>query len=410
MPATPQPLDAPPPPLTLTVRNGPLEGKLIELHDHGTFLVGRGPGVNLVIEGDPHMSRRHFCIEYNPPLASVIDMRSRAGTFLNDERIEQSRLRDGDRIRAGLLVFEVRFPGGEGTVPLPAGESEWPMTISTPNTLTIPGFAVEEEVGKGGMGVVYRARRLADGQIFAIKTILPAVAPGLTALARFQREAEVLQKLQHPNIVRFHETGEVGGQLYFVMEFVEGRCASGLVREAGPLPLARVTDLGCQLLDALDHAHRMGFVHRDVKPGNLLLAVVEGREVLKLADFGLAKTYQASALSGLTISGMSGGTPEFMPPEQVSDFRSARPASDLYAVAASLYHLLTGQHVYERSRNHTELLLRILQDEPIPLRDPYPGPALPEPLGTVIRRGLARDPALRYPDAKSMREALTAGR
>jgi serine/threonine protein kinase len=393
--------------LTLTVVGGPLAGKVIELHDHGTFLVGRGPGVNLVVEGDPHLSRRHFCIEYNPPLASVSDLRSRAGTFLNDERVEQSRLRDGDRIRAGLLVFEVRFPGGEGTLSLDVQE-HWPHTAVIP--LAIPGFALEEELGRGGMGIVYRARRLADGQLFALKTILPAVAPGPIPLGRFQREVEVLQRLQHPNIVRFHQTGATGGQLYFVMEFVQGRSASALVREAGPLAPDRVIDLGCQLLDALAHAHAQGFVHRDVKPGNLLLGTVAGREVLKLADFGLAKTYQASALSGLTLSGTSGGTPEFMPPEQVSDFRSARPASDLYAVAACLYYLLTGQHVHAHESSHMDLLLRILQEEPIPLRVPDPGPPLPEPLGAVIRRGLARDPAQRHPSAQAMRADLAQTR
>jgi serine/threonine-protein kinase len=323
---------------------------------------------------------------------------------LNEERVEQSQIRDGDRIRAGLVVFAVRFPGGEGTLDLP-GPSAWPSPLAgaSPN-LAIPGFAVEEELGRGGMGVVYRARRLTDGQVFAIKTILPAVAPGRSALGRFQREAEVLQRLQHPHIVQFHQAGEAGGQLFFVMEYVRGQSASSLVKEDGSLSADRVRALGLQLLDALGHAHEQGFVHRDVKPGNLLLTHESGKEILKLADFGLAKTYQASGLSGLTLSGMSGGTPEFMPPEQVTDFRSARPASDLYAAAASLYHLLTGQHVYERARTHTELLVRILQEEPIPLRGG--GPPIPEPLGSVIRRNLAREPGQRHANARAMREAL----
>src|SRR5262249_13508471 len=154
---------------------------------------------------------------------------------------------------------------------------------------------------------------------------------------------------------------------------------------------------------ALGFAHEQGFIHRDVKPGNLLLKPDGSSEVLKLADFGLARAYRESALSGLTVLNTSGGTPQFMPPEQVEDFHSAKPPADQYAAGATLYYLLTGQHVYEPCTSLVELFNCILHDDPIPLRPTASGPALPPPFAEVIRRSLARRPEERFPDVRAMR-------
>jgi serine/threonine-protein kinase len=129
---------------------------------------------------------------------------------------------------------------------------------------------------------------------------------------------------------------------------------------------------------------------------------------VKLADFGLARAYEVSAMSGLTLSGQSGGTPEFMPPEQVRSFRVAQPAADQYSAAATLYYLATAQHIYEKASSMMDLLVRILQEEPIPLRPGASPPAMGGALGPVIRRALARQPADRYPDVRAMRSALQA--
>src|SRR5436189_104546 len=139
------------------------------------------------------------------------------------------------------------------------------------------------------------------------------------------------RELRHPHIVGFRDMGEVGGQLYFAMEFVRGSDAHRLLKTHTLLPIGRAVGLVCQLLEALEYAHAKGFVHRDIKPANLLVEEAGGREVPKLADFGLARVYQTSQLSGLTMMGDVGGTVAFMAPEQITHYREAKPPVDQYA-------------------------------------------------------------------------------
>jgi serine/threonine-protein kinase len=257
------------------------------------------------------------------------------------------------------------------------------------------------------MGVVYLAQPEGGGPPIALKTILPAVRPPRLALARFLREAEVLMQLRHPHIVSFRDLGHADNRLYFAMDFVEGRDAAALVKEEGPLEVARAVRLACQLLGALEYAHGRGFVHRDIKPGNLLVAPAGGPagEAVQLADFGLARAYQASQLSGLTLTGAPGGTPAFMPPEQVTNFRGAQPAADLYSTAATLYFLLTGLLVYDEAGSTLDLYLKILKEDPVPVRSRRPD--LPEGLAAVVHQALARNPQARFADAAAFRTALT---
>jgi serine/threonine-protein kinase len=267
-----------------------------------------------------------------------------------------------------------------------------------------PGYRVVRELGRGGMGVVYLAQRLADDKPVALKTIKPAGDAGDEAVQRFLREADVLRQLDHPNVVAFRELGQAGGRLFFVMDYVEGRDAAALLREAGPWPVARAVGVVGQLLDALQYAHDRGFVHRDVKPHNLLLAQEGGREAARLADFGLARVYQASRLSGLTMTGQIGGTMAFMAPEQITSFRESRPPVDQYAAAATLYNLLSGRLTHDFPSSSQERLLMILQAAPVPLGARRPD--LPPGLAEVVHRALAKEPAARYASAAAFRQAL----
>jgi serine/threonine-protein kinase len=256
--------------LLLEVIEGPVAGQTYSLSGHASFFVGRGAGVHLPLVGDNTLSRVHFCVEYNPPQAQLVDCNSKNGTACNGSRLDPGTrvdLRDGDVISAGDVKIRVRLVGGEPTVTnwsATAGHHGMPAALTDATLPWLPGFRIEEEVGRGGMGVVYRARRESDGATVAVKTVLPALSPRGDTLARFQREVSILGQLDHPHIVRFHESGMSRGVVFFVMEFIQGASASRLVKQRGAFPLDRVVAIGCELLSALEHAHARGFVHRDV--------------------------------------------------------------------------------------------------------------------------------------------------
>jgi serine/threonine-protein kinase len=410
--------------VTLTVAEGPHRGQAFTFAEHDTFLVGRSPEAHFSLPDDPYFSRMHFLVEVNPPLCRLLDLQSRNGTEVNHRKVQAADLQDGDEIKGGRTVLRVAIdrhePGGDVEVTrafpeAPAARASAPLSLQQPVDLgaeactgpptvpAIPGYQVERKLGEGGMGTVWLARHESDGSLVAIKTIKPAAVPEHAAIQRFLREAAILQRLRHPHIVAFRGEGEAGGLLYFVMDYVPGRDARWLVQEHGPLPVGRAVRLVCQMLEGLAYAHALGFVHRDIKPANLLVTESEP-ETAKLADFGLARAYQASPLSGLTLTGAVAGTPAFMPPEQVRDFRSVRPAADQYAAAATLYHLLTAKPLYDGAADPTALLRLVLTSDPVPLRQRRPD--LPEGLAAAVQRALARKPEDRFPDAEALRREL----
>jgi serine/threonine-protein kinase len=443
--------------IVLAVTAGPHEGKEFAFAGHDTFIVGRSKRAHFQLPAkDLFFSRVHFMVELNPPHCRLMDLGSRNGTCVNGQRVQVADLQDGDQIRAGITTLRVNVEGGAGAAPewVPNEDARpwWggaagppgprspkleasrtvaaaPETVAegtlrsegsslahdaippppreeapAPGLPALPGYELLEELGRGGMGVVYRARRQADGALVALKMITPAVAATRPEIERFLREADILRALSHPNIVGFREMGEANGRLYFAMDYVPGTDAQRLLKAEGPLPVRRAVALVCQLLEALEHAHAQGYVHRDIKPGNLLVTQVDGREVVKLADFGLARVYQTSQLSGLTMMGDVGGTLAFVAPEQLTHFRDAKPAVDQYSAAATLYTLLTQRFVYDLPREAEKRLLMILQDDPVPLASRRAG--LPPKLVQAVHRALARDPADRFADVQALRRAL----
>ena len=268
----------------------------------------------------------------------------------------------------------------------------------------IPGYQIIQEIGRGSMGVVYQAIREHDGAVVALKTITPAVTPSAADLGRFQREASILYELDHPHIVAFRDMGEAHGIIYFAMDYVRGTDAGRLLKKHGPMSVRRAVGLICQLLQALDYAHAKGFVHRDIKPSNLLVKVEDDREVALLTDFGLARVYQASKLSGLTLLGDIGGTVPFMAPEQITDFRNVKPPADQFATGATLYTLLTGRFIHDFPRQDEKRLLMILHEAPVPIQERKPD--IPKELAGVIHRTLEKDPTDRFADVRTLRRAL----
>ncbi len=223
------------------------------------------------------------------------------------------------------------FPSDATT--LPPGAPAGPRAGAT---VRVPGYEPLGELGRGGMGVVYRARQTALGRVVALKMILSGAHAGADDLARFRTEAEAIARLQHPNIVQIYEVGEHDGLPFFSLEF----CGGGSLDRslAGkPLPPRDAALLVVTLARAMQAAHEKGVIHRDLKPANVLLAE-DGTP--KITDFGLAKRLDAA---GQTVTGSVMGTPSYMAPEQAEGKKAVGPAADVYALGAILYECLTGR-------------------------------------------------------------------
>lgn len=395
--------------LTLTVIAGPHAGREFGFDGRDSFLVGRGSDAHLQLSAaDPYFSRRHFVIELNPPRCRLLDLNSRNGVLVNGRKVTSCELVDGDEVSAGSTVFRVsaRLPGPDDvrTLDLPPTAELTGAYVPPAGDQPITGYTLGEELGRGGMGVVYRATRVADGLAAAVKVITPAAGASEKAVQRFLREARILGQLKHPHVVQFLEAGEAGDQLFIAMELVDGTDCAKMVSERGPLPVPLAVRMICQALDGLAHAHAAGFVHRDVKPHNLLIGGAKGARTLKVADFGLARVYEASRLSGLTLNGEMGGTPAFMAPEQVTHYRDVKPTADQYSAAASLYYLLTGTYVFDFPNDTAGRLVTILTGAQVPITTRRSD--VPSGLSDVIHRALAREPESRFADLAALRSAL----
>jgi serine/threonine protein kinase len=223
-------------------------------------------------------------------------------------------------------------------------------------------------------------------------------------IARFLRETRVLSQLRHPNVVRSLDVGTAGPAVFLVMEYERGPDAARVVRDRGPVAVRPAVKLVCQALAGLAHAHARGFVHRDVKPANLLIGRTGGKRMVKLADFGLARAYNESALSGLTFHGDVTGTPAFMAPEQITHYRDVGPAADQYSAAATLYHLLSAAYPHDLPKDLAGAFTAVLTSEPVPLRDRRLG--VPEPVASAVHKALSRDPNARFKDIQDFARAL----
>ena len=300
------------------------------------------------------------------------------------------RRRWGDRPAAD--DYRGRFP----SLPLTLDEAIPPPTGG--ELPTIPGYEVLEELGRGGMGVVYKARQVGLNRLVALKMILAGPYASEEGRARFRAEAEAVAALRHPNIVQIHEIGECGGAPYFALEYVEGGTLAQKLGGA-PQPARRAAETVETLARAVASAHQRGVVHRDLKPANVLLTA-EG--TLKIADFGLAKRLEENA--GQTRTGEVVGTPSYMAPEQAAGKRKEiGTAVDVYALGAILYETLTGRPPF-RAESSLETLQQVLVDEPVPPRRLQP--RAPRDLELIALKCLRKRPRDRYPDAEALADDL----
>jgi len=256
-------------------------------------------------------------------------------------------------------------------------------------------YELENVVGRGGMALVYRGRDREDGAAVAVKLLADNLAADPELRRRFAREAELSQRLSHPNVVRVLASGDSEGRAYIVLEYVDGRTVADELQQTGRLPPKRVAELGAQAAAALAHAHERGVVHRDVKPHNLLLAR-DG--TLKVADFGIARVADGTQLTQI---GTILGTAAYLAPEQAAG-EETTGATDVYALGVVLYELLTGELPF-RASTVSELVLSRREREPAPPSELVPD-VTPE-LDAVVLACLARVPADR-PDAREVEEML----
>jgi predicted Ser/Thr protein kinase len=258
----------------------------------------------------------------------------------------------------------------------------------------VPGHEMQEVLGHGGMGIVYRARQKALGRVVAVKMMLGALGPDESK--RFRAEAKALATLQHPHVVQVFEAGEADGRLYLVMEHVPG---GSLAQQLLGVPLhwRRAAELVAVLASAVQHAHERGVVHRDLKPANVLLAD-DGTP--KIADFGLAKLLGAD--SGQTRTGAVVGTPSYMAPEQ-AEGKEVGTAADVYALGAILYECLTGRPPFQ-SDSAIQTLQQVCGQDPVP--PARLNPNVPADLETVCLKCLEKEPANRYASASELADDL----
>ena len=263
----------------------------------------------------------------------------------------------------------------------------------------IAGYRIEERVGRGGMGVVYRAEHLNLRRRAAIKIIAPDLAESEGFRERFTREARIAAALQHPNIVTVYDAGEVDGLLYLAMQYIEGNDLSAVLRRDGRLRPYRAVDVCRQVASALDAAHAMGLIHRDVKPANVL---IEGRTAF-LTDFGLTKRLDGNQTE-LTRAGDVVGTIHYVAPEQIEGHKvSAR--TDVYSLACLLYHCLSGQVPFPRDTDVAVIYAHLSEDPP---KLSVLRPELPEGLDAVMAKALDKSPDRRFPACGDLINAARA--
>ena len=421
----------------------------------------------LLPDDDQHstISRYHCLLDINPPEICIRDFGSLNGTFVNQNKIGQRdasedifkaqgliypeyNLQNGDKIQLGDTELEITVVS-EGAEKAPVehtsrlehkinmAEASQSNPLDKINKMlqqednteqneleqelqAIKGYIIRKELGRGNMGAVYLASHQESRENVALKVMLPRVEASSRAHKQFMRETRNTRLLKHKNIVQVYDIGCHEGTWFFTTDYCEGGSVARLLKsKGGRLPLSLALKIYLQILDGLAYAHQVkvpaivladgtttsgiGLVHRDIKPGNILLTRQEGIWRAKIADFGLAKAFDTAGLSGRTATGVSAGTPYYMPRQQIINFKLARPEVDIWAATATFYKMLTGCHPRNYNKR-TDPWLTTLKMPPVSIleRDV----AVPQALGELIDRVLNDKPKLAYQSVRDLKTDL----
>ena len=434
-----------------TIIQGSFIGKEFIFDERTTCIVGRQKDCSPQLPSDEQhrtISRYHCLLDINPPDVRVRDLGSRNGTYVNGKKIGQREphhtpetaakiqfpeydLKSGDQIQLGNTIFQLSIeaeteipsarvsslqPWQQETVEL----SNFPQNLDGSNLISIPGYTTIKLLGKGGCGEVYLAQNNQTRELIALKTMLPEVAAHPSAINRFFREIKNTQALDHPNVVQLKESNYSDRLFFFTLEYCNGGSVWNLMQHHGcRLSVEVAVPIILQALEGLEYAHNAdipyvkkadgsfdrgrGLVHRDIKPANIFLSNIDDSTVVKIADYGLAKAFDLAGLSGQTMTGSKGGTFPFMPRQQIIDFKYAKPEVDVWAMAATLYNMLTG--VYPRDFVGKDPILTVLQTKSVPIRER--NISIPQPLAEVIDLGLIDQPEIYFKTAGEFKQALS---
>lgn len=437
--------------LTVTYQDKTLS--IWELPKGASRIIGRGAEVHYQIKSGI-LSRRHCEIKDTGNGIEIKDLGSLNGILVNRERVTCSKLKNGDEVQLGPIVIKIEVIADQkqAAAKSPAVSAEslkkdnniddgfppWDVDLPSgrciecgkplyPNDLashlgvfnaeqiyciscfcegagdfpTIAGYRIVKKIGRGGMGEVYEAVQLSMERPVAFKLMKGLQAAKPNQLKRFFREARIGGKLTHPNIVGFIDSGQFENGYFITMEFIYGRDVKYLIKRHGCLEYNEALRIGYYVASALEYAQsRYQIVHRDVKPGNIL---VDRDRMVKLTDFGLSKSLEDLGLSSITRTKTGVGTVYYMAPEQILDSRTVDHRVDIYALGVSLYEMLAGVRPYVADQIVT-LVHKIQEAKPLPLTELIP--ELPPKIWALIAKAMAKKPEQRYQSAGEMKEEL----
>ena len=413
-------------------------------------IIGRHQNCHLRLPSDKKhrtISRYHCILDINPPYVRLRDFGSTNGTYINGKKIGQSQpkhtseatekiqfpeydLKSGDKIQLGTTIFQLSIEYQKKMlieiVPIPKKSqienNELLVNsakLESNNIIEISGHRIIKLLGKGSFGKVYLARNNSTQELIALKTMLPEVATHSQAINRFLREIENTKALNHKNVVQLKDYSYSDNQFFFNLEYCNGDSIWNLLKRCGyRLSITMAVTIILQALDGLEYAHNAeipcvkkangsfgvgkGLVHRHIKPANIFLSNINSSTVVKIADYGIAKAFDLAGLSGQTITENKGVNFPFMPRQQMIDFKYVKPEVDVWAMAATLYNMLTG--VYPRDFADKDPILTVLKTKPVPIRkrNIY----IPQSLAEVIDLALIDEPEIYFKTAKEFKNAL----
>ena len=439
--------------VTLTITTGKLSGKQYIFDNRSTCIIGRGEDCNLQIADniDMTVSRYHCLLDINPPEIRIRDLGSLNGTMVNDKIIGQRKaeqtpeeaakiafpeydLGNNDQVIVGDIVFDIDVETELEKQKTPniivKEENNKPnffdiiknllnlASQGNQNLQVIANYHLIKSLGQGGCGEVFLAQHTQTKTLVALKLMLPQVAAQEMGVKMFLRETENTKFLQHPHVVQLLDYGYAENTFFFTMEYCEGGDVWDLMEKlGGRLPVNMAVDITLQILDGLIYAHNVevpyvrladgrlgkgkGLVHRDLKPNNIFITNIDGKIIVKIGDYGLAKAFDLAGLSGQTLTDTKMGTPVFMCRQQVLDFKHALPEVDVWASAACLYNMLTGDFPRDFVGDPWNC---ILINNPVPIRQRDSN--IPENLAKVIDLALIEKPQIHFQSAADFKAAL----